>query len=236
MGRIASFHLVSEPAWRAPVAMARLGTDRLRLRRVPGLRFARLLGTARGSSTASGADLRRTALFAVWESASALDAFEAGPLGRRAARTVARGGEAYTVRLALIRGRGRWGGSDPLDGMVGANGSAGPLAVLTRAVVRPRAWHRFRGVGRPVSDEVNRAPGLLAVVGIGEAPIGLQATFSLWSDAAAVTAFARGRPEHRAVVRRTRQEGWYGEELFARLAPLESSGTWDGADPLASRR
>jgi hypothetical protein len=46
-GPLASFHLVREPAWRAPVALARLGTDWLRLRGTPGLRFARLLGTGR---------------------------------------------------------------------------------------------------------------------------------------------------------------------------------------------
>ena len=231
MDRIASFHLVREPAWRAPVATARLGTDRLRLRGVPGLRFGRLLGTGRGSSTAFGADLARTALFAVWDSSAALDAFEAGPLGRRAARTVARGGEAYAVRMALVAGHGRWAGRDPLDGVARAR-PGGPVAVLTRAVVRPRAWHRFRAVGRAVSDEVNAAAGLLAVVAIGEAPIGLQATFSLWADPAAPTAFAFGRPEHRDVVRRTRDEGWYAEELFARFAPLSSSGTWNGHDPL----
>ena len=37
---VASFHLVREPLWRAPVALARLGTDLLRLRGTPGLRFA----------------------------------------------------------------------------------------------------------------------------------------------------------------------------------------------------
>ena len=108
----------------------------------------------------------------------------------------------------------------------------GPIAVLTRATVRPSRWHRFRGSRPPVSDELARAHGLLAAVSIGEAPVGLQATFSIWADAAAVVAFARS-PEHRAVVRRTRAERWYGEELFARFAPLGAMGTWDGCDPLS---
>ena len=247
---VASFHLVREPAWRAPAALTRLGTDLLRLRGTPGLRFARLLGTGRGA-TAMGADLARTALFAVWTSPVALAAFEDGWFGERAARVRAAGGEVYGVRLALLSGHGRWGGRDVLADLRAsgdppsfaapftgapprASRPAGPVAVLTRATVRPSRWHRFRGSRPPVSQELAGAPGLRAAVAVGEAPVGLQATFSIWSDAAAVVAFARG-PEHRSVVRRTRAEGWYGEELFARFAPETTTGTWDGRDPLADR-
>jgi heme-degrading monooxygenase HmoA len=237
---VASFHLIREPQWRTPVVLARLGTDRLRLRGTPGVRFARLLGTGHAAAT-TGVDLARSALFAVWESAEALARFEAGWFGERAAAVRARGGEVWSVRLGLLSGHGRWSGTDPLAALRPARrdpasgavaGSIGPVAVLTRAAVRPSRWHRFRAARPAVSAEVARASGLRAVVGIGEAPVGLQATFSVWDDAAAVVAFARS-PRHREVMRRTRAEHWYGEELFARFVPLAASGTWDGCDPVS---
>jgi hypothetical protein len=229
MNRIASFHLQRERS--AARALGRLGTDRLRLRSVPGLRFWRLLGTGRGSDTGPGADLHRTALFAVWADEADLDAFLATP--SLTARTAA-AEESYVVRLRGLGGQGSWRGVPVLDEIDADDSSEpGPVAVLTRADVRLRHWRTFAHAGRPVSEELGAAPGLLRVAGVGEAPIGRQATFSLWHSAADVAHFAYRMPHHVEVVRRTRAEGWYGEELFARFRPYASQGTWDGADPLA---
>ena len=239
--RVASFHLVRERRGRAPAALARLGTDRVRLARGGGPVFWRLLGTGRGSDTGVGIDPRRTALFALWDDDAALDTFLArSPIARRWRDA----DEAYTVRLRHLGGHGTWRGVAVLDGMAaatdaatdadaGADAAPGPVAVLTRATVRARHWSAFVGAGRRVSAEVAAAPGLLAVVGIGEAPVGRQATFSLWRSTADARAFAYGRPDHLDAVRRTRAEGWYGEQLFARFQPYGSTGTWDGRDPLA---
>ena len=245
--RVASFHLVRERPGRALAALARLGTDRRRLARGGGPVFWRLLGTGRGSDTGVGVDPRRTALFALWDDDAALDAFLArSPIALRWRDA----DEAYTVRLRRLEGHGTWRGVDVLKGMAAATADAadgpdataiaraadaepGQVAVLTRATVRARHWPAFVGAGRRVSAEVAVASGLLAVVGIGEAPVGRQATFSLWRSTADAHAFAYGRRDHLDAVRRTSAEGWYGEQLFARFQPYGSAGTWDGRDPLA---
>lgn len=228
MARIASFHLVRESALRTPLALARLGTDRLRLRRVPGLLFWRVLGSGRDDRTGPGADLARTALFAVWEDEAALDRFlETHRIAQR--RQTA--DEHWSVRLRGLGGHGRWRQFDPLaDLEAGSPGT--PVAVITRAAVRPGAWREFTRASRLVDAELHRAAGLLDVVAIGEAPVGRLATFSLWESLEAATAFAYSMPGHREVVRRTRDETWYTEEFFGRFEPYGSTGTWNGRDPL----
>ena len=213
--------------------MARMGFDRPVLSRTPGLRFWRLMGTGRGISMTLAADLRRWALFAVWEDESALDAFLAGSEPMAVRRAL--GAEAYDVKLAPLRVRGGWGGSNPLGEVAGEPDADGPVAVLTRATIRVRRLLPFYRSVPPPSDELARQPGMLASVGVGEWPLARQGTFSLWASADDVRAYAL-TPDHREVMRRTRAENWYSEELFARFRPFGERGTWDGRDPLAGVR
>jgi hypothetical protein len=206
-----------------------MGLDRTRVRRTPGLRFAKLLGTGDGRTfTVRDADPHCWGLLATWTSAGAAQDFERrSPVARAWQRLAV---ETWRGDLRPVASRGTWSGRTPFGDPVPKR-SDGPVAALTRARLRPAAAAGFWRAVPPVSADLRGRPGLRAAVGIGEAPLGLQGTFSLWESGAAVREFARGEA-HAEVVARTGPERWYAEELFARFDVVGSTGTLDGRDPL----
>ena len=225
---LVTLHLWGVPAARVPCALLRMGWDRAHLRRTPGLRFAKLLGTGDGRTfTLRDADLGHWGLLTVWDSAAAAEALEAGPTMRGWSRLST---ERLRVALRPLASRGRWSGRRPF-GNPAPTPHDGPVAALTRARISARKARTFWRAVPPVSVDLHRSPGLRLAVGIGEAPVGLQGTFSLWESAAALTSFAHRRGPHVEAVRRTAEERWYTEELFARFAVLDVEGTFAGRAP-----
>jgi hypothetical protein len=234
-----------------PRAAARTVLDRSRLRSLPGLRFARVLGTgdARTMSPARPTP-RRWLLLTVWDRAPGGESPPAPGWPAYLARWDRSCAEHGWLQLHPLASRGRWSGRTPFgDPDRGATKPAaaragtgrptalppapsGPggrrVAALTRARLRPARLRAFLAAVPEVAADLHRSGGLRYAVGVGEAPLGWQGTFSVWDDDAALRRFAYHRPAHAAVIGRTPVEGWYAEELFARFTVTAGGGSFDG--------
>lgn len=209
--------------------MNALARSRFMLRGVDGLEFWRVLGTGEDDDTSPSADLSRTALFLTWRNEDVLRNFQRE---HSLARQMNGAEEHWQVKLRSVGGVGSWKGR-AIPELLEQGSDEGRIAIITRARVRAMSWRAFGRAGIPVDRSLKLASGLLGVVGIGEAPVGMLGTFSLWESASHMKQWAYESPQHQEVMRRTRDERWYGEEMFARFEPYDSTGTWDGANPLA---
>lgn len=220
-----TFHLWRVP--RAAPALRRVAIDRFALRRFRDAGFARVLGTASGTTYAPrDAQLRRWAVLATWADPAAAADFEHS---RFIGRWDDAATERWSAQLVPNSARGRWSRREPF-GRPERHELDGPVIALTRARLHPLRARRFRQAVGPVARQLSGRDGLVFGLGIGEWPVGLQGTFSMWSTASALRDFAYGPGAHREVVRRTPGERWFSEELFARFSILRCSGSVDGIE------
>lgn len=219
-----TLHVWGVPVRAVPAALGRMAWDRLHLPRT-GARFTRLLGTGHGRTfSVRDADPRHWAVLATWDDDAAADAFEGSPTVRGWDRLA---DERLTLRLRPLASRGQWSGRRPF-GDPRPRRATGAVASLTRARIRPGKALAFHRAVPPVSADLSRAGGVRLALGIGEAPVGLLGTFSVWESAEALTEFAHRRNPHTEVIRQTARQGWYAEELFARFDVLGITGTLGG--------
>ena len=129
----------------------------------------------------------------------------------------------WTVYLKTFKAHGEWDGQKPFQVNL-EHDPERPVAVLTRATIRPSKMFHFWKYVPGVSQSMNGFPGHVFSVGIGELPLIQQATFSLWEDSEKMRAYAYAGKRHAEVVKQTRKIGWYKEELFARFHPYKLTG------------
>ncbi len=141
------------------------------------------------------------------------------------------GAETWTIILQPVTAHGKWGGREIFKNPDNVAVKDGVIAVLTRASIRPSKAVAFWKNVAPVEHEMRKTEGLQFSVGIGEMPVFRQATFSIWTNLESMKSFAYQLSTHREVIRKTREEHWYSEELFARFIPLQSAGTINGINP-----
>lgn len=142
------------------------------------------------------------------------------------------GCEKWELWLQPIEGHGLWDGREVFGSLPKQTDYAGQIAVLTRATIRISQLSRFWQHVDAVAQRMSTAKGFITSVGIGEVPWIKQATFSIWDSKEDMRSFAYRLQEHADVVRKTKQEKWYSEELFVRFQIIDSKGSLRGNDPI----
>ena len=148
------------------------------------------------------------------------------------------GKEQWTILCEPLSSHGKWSGKEPFTGKFFVKDSltSEPIVVLTRATIRPTKIKSFWSNVGFVSAIMDKSKGYVTSFSMGEAPFYLQATLSVWESMDDVINFAYKSPEHAEVIRKTRSENWYSEELFARFRLVASYGSLNGKNPLAALR
>jgi len=201
-----------------PFAILAMALDRFALNRSKNVGFYKSLGTGKGETfTPADANSLRWGLVA---QVNDLDAFDQSMVVKRWRKNSV---DEFRAVLEPISSHGKWAGKEPFFASV--KDWDGPVAAITRARIK---WHqnfRFWSSVPPVTISLKSAPGLVAAIGIGEAPIGLQGTFSLWESSAAIKDFAYKGAAHQKAIADTATYNWYSEELFARFAVKDMRGS-----------
>ena len=203
---------------RVPFAVVAMAMDRFVLRRSKNVGFFKSLGTGKGETfTPSDANALRWGLIVEVQD---IDSFDQSFVVKQWRKNSA---SEFRALLEPISSHGQWAKQEPF--IATAKDWNGPVAAITRARIK---WHqnfRFWSSVPPVTMSLKSAPGLISAIGIGEAPIGLQGTFSLWESAEAIKNFAYKGAAHQKAIADTSAFNWYSEELFARFAVREIRGS-----------
>ena len=198
-----------------------MAIDRVRSRKFTGISFSKLLGTGTGQTfTPSDADLTRWGMVVVIDK-DRLDEFDQSQIVARWRR---RPTSEFRTVLKPLSSHGLWARQNPFDFISEQSNPNAKIAAITRARIK---WNKnliFWKSTPPVVIDLHQSPGLITAIGIGEAPIGLQGTFSLWESASALRDFAYKGEAHKVAIKQTQKIGWYSEELFSRFEVLDLRG------------
>ncbi|RYY06932.1 MAG: DUF3291 domain-containing protein [Sphingobacteriaceae bacterium] len=226
---IVSLTIVRYPKYNIPFALMAMGVLRLPMFFQRKCSFYKLMGTGKNGTFDLHPDWQQWAMLAVWDDEESFNRFNQKSFVSSWWKIFS--AEKWTVLLKPMQSHGKWTGSEPFENSQKTD-YQGVVAVLTRATLNLNRLKHFWQNAAKIAKIMTAAPGYITSFGVGEDPFMHQATISFWQDMEAVKGFAYRSPEHVEVIKKTRSENWYSEELFARFIPVKSWGTLHGKNPL----
>ena len=207
---------------------------------VPGLTMVKVMGSGHGGGFSLRPSATHQGLICTFSHLDLALNFLDSP-AVQAYRSRAR--ECWTGVLSVQSARGHWDKqawqassaqalglsgdqAEPGLGLAGRPHS-GPFAVLTRASIVPTKAMAFWRYAPAAQADLSQAPGCLLAMGLGEAPLVRQCTFSLWQDTEAMLQYAR-QGAHQVASAAAYKHQFFSESLFVRMQVLQMAGAWQG--------
>lgn len=214
-------HLPRHRSW----AWLQLARGASGLSSAPGLRFAKVMGSGQDGGFGLRPSATHQGLVAVFDTLEHAKAFIDGPI---VAGYRDRASQWWCGLMAITSSRGSWDGyewaSTP-EGVCDALPDSQGLAVLTRASIRPAKVAAFWRRSPTAQKALGRADGCELAMGLGEAPLLRQCTFSLWRDEPSMLAYARAGA-HGQAAQAAWREDFFSESMFVRMRILVTQGKW----------
>ncbi len=132
------------------------------------------------------------------------------------------GATTITYLLQPIEGHGLWDGKKVFGELPVKSDYEGKIVILTRATIRLSKLKSFWENVDGVASQMAGAKGFITSYGVGEIPWIKQATVSIWESKEDMKNFAYKMHQHADVIKKTRQEKWYSEDMFVRFKIIDT--------------
>ncbi len=178
-------------------------------------KFIKFMGTGKNGTFDIVPDFNQWALLGTWENLTDYKIFMKSSNFEKYINLFS--SDNYALVLQPTMSHGLWDSQNPFESLGEKESKNNPVGVLTRATIRLSKLRQFWQNVPLVSKDLDKNDGFIYSIGIGEIPFIKQATFSIWETEENMKDFAYKKMDHNEVIKKTRKNDWYSEELFARF-------------------
>ena len=196
-------------------AFSQMGINNKYMKNAGGLLFHKFMGSGGKTGFSLFPDFSTYALVSVWDSMDSAEKFIKS--SELISTYKIKSHEIRVLILDPFHSHGLWSGVNPFKIEKSTVNKNSKIAIITRATLNFSKLISFWKSVPDSSKAISKAKGVYYFKGIGEIPFIQQATISLWNSLNDVLEFAYKSKSHSKIVKKTRKENWYKEELFSRF-------------------
>jgi spheroidene monooxygenase len=217
--------LASKKSW----GWMRLAQGASGLKNQAGLQFAKVMGSGHDGGFSLRPSSTHQGLITLFDTLEHAQTFLAGRLVAQY-QDYAREWCASLMVVDSSRGQWNqqaWGSTDFAKVGLSELSQGARVATLTRASIRPVSAQMFWRFAPQAQADLYQSPGCILAMGLGEAPLVRQCTFSIWRNTQAMLDYSLNGA-HRAAIQAAYKHGFFSESMFVRMRVVSLTGIWRG--------